>query len=403
MNYYPYRRILFARFSGLIGPVPLDVEATFRLASNLATVQLLGFVMTAAILLEIGIQPYISVLLDSHSRKEIQFLNLMIFSSAMMVCGILTSLLGTGKYWYSVAFIAVDLYYFVSYQAYAALAQELVPGKIAGSYNGFAEIVGQSPVFVGGILSAVLWNFVGFGGIMLLCAAVTILGTLPLKSLPARNVGTGLSKKRPRKPGHYMSGKFRSILYIFLLNAPYVAVVSGNYLKPIFIAQVLSGSPGTLGLSESVYAGMAALTGILAPVMIQRVGEFSSAMIFSAIYAAASLLMPLLPFIWIFFMLQALHGTGNPGNRISRNTIVMKNVPKEEIGRFNGSVNLLTMLSRVLILAAYIITLNTAGVRVLMEVTAIGVCLAMLVAGIIKRGDPLGEFFASRNAAGSDQ
>ena len=166
---------------------------------------------------------------------------------------------------------------------------------------------------------------------------------------------------------------------------PYVAVVSGNYLKPIFIAQLLNGTPGTLAESEIIYALSAVAAGILAPLLIKKMGEFRSAMMFSLIYVAGSLLMPMFPIIAIFFLFQASHGTGNAGNRISRNTLVMRNVPAEEIGRFNGNVYILTVAARISLLVLYILTIELIGVRMLMIITGSIVLIAVFAGTALRR------------------
>lgn len=386
-----YPRLLLERFFGLMGPVPLDIEAVFRLASIPSYVQSLGTIMILTILLEIVIQPFLSSLLDRHNRKTVLLCNQVLSSSIMIAMGAFLYSRSTGQPWYLSSVLVVDIYYFVEYQAYAAMAKEVVAANNAGAYNGIAELVSQSPIIIGGVMSAFLWTFIGFSGILLLAGILTLAATPLLFSLQVPFSENHFPENKARQPGSYITGAFRPVLYIFLLNIPYVAVVSGNYLKPVFIARVLSGNPGTLGLSESIYAGMASVTGLIAPLVVKKAGEFRSAMIFSIIYAAGSVLMPLFPVVGLFFIFQASHGMGNPGNRISRNTLVMRKVPREQIGRFNGSVNLLDMICRVAVLSIYIAAVNVLGVRFLMEATAAGVCIAMLAAMALHGSDPMRE------------
>ncbi len=392
-------KLLLGRFFGLMGPVPLDIEAVFRLASIPSYVQSLGTIMIITLLLEIGIQPFLSTLLDRYDRKRVQLFSQVCASFAMIAMGIYTQMRGAGQCWYLASVLLVDVYYFVSYQAYAAMAQDVVSARNAGTYSGIAELVSQFPVIMGGVLVAFLWSSVGFPGILML-AGLTILAATPvLILLPIPPVMSKIPEVRTERAAGYMRANFSPVLYIFLLNIPYVAVVSGNYLKPVFIARVLSGNPGTLGVSESIYAGMASLTGLIAPLAVKKAGEFRSAMIFSTIYAAGSLLMPLFPLAALFFIFQVSHGMGNPGNRISRNTLVLKNVPREQIGRFNGSVNILDMICRVALLSIYITFINGLGVRFLMEVTAVVVCIATLAAMALHKRDPMKGFHPSEGSA----
>ena len=95
--------------------------------------------------------------------------------------------------------------------------------------------------------------------------------------------------------------------------------------------------------------------------------------------------MPMFPIIAIFFLFQVSHGTGNAGNRISRNTLVMRNVPAEEIGRFNGNVHILAVIARISLLVLYILTIELIGVRMLMIITGSMVLIAVIAGTALRR------------------
>ncbi|MEM0156603.1 MAG: MFS transporter [Thermoplasmataceae archaeon] len=374
-----------ARFSSLIAPVPADIDIVFRLADNRSFLTAFGFAMILSLVAELMIQPYLSRVIDRIERRKIQAVNQLVFAISVMTVGLEISLLGHLEAALLIMLVLIETYYTVAYQVYASIAQSLINHRDAGNYSGLSEILGQTPVIIGAAISAIFWNIVPLPYILVASGVVGIFLLFPLARVrnTSATVLTGQSTHSTRPAVRKM--KMSSVIFIFLFNMPYVAVVSGNYLKPIFIAQLLHGTPGTLAESEIVYAISAVMAGLLAPLAIKKIGEFRSAMMFSLVYVAGSILMPLFPLIAIFFILQSSHGTGNAGNRISRNTLVMRNVPAGEIGHFNGKVQMLAVTSRILLLLLYILTIELIGVRLLMIITGIMVLAAVTAGALLRR------------------
>ncbi|NON63352.1 hypothetical protein HLB03_11685, partial [Acidianus sp. DSM 29099] len=73
----------------------------------------------------------------------------------------------------------------------------------------------------------------------------------------------------------------------------YISVITGNYIKPIFISQTLKGTAQTLSYSEGIYALAGISIGILTPYLIKIKEAFSIAVLMAVIYCIGSLLMPL--------------------------------------------------------------------------------------------------------------
>ena len=374
-----------ARFASLIAPVPADIDIIFRLADHRSFLAAFGSVMILSLVAELLIQPFLSRAIDRFNRKRIQVINQALFSISAVAAGFEIFLWGRIEAILLIMLLTIEIYYTISYQVYASMAQSIIRRKDAGNYNGLSEILGQTPVIMGALLSALLWSIMPLPYILLASGAAGMLFLLPLTYV--RNASLQVSAQHSTSAGISMSRKMRwsTVLFIFLFNMPYVAVVSGNYLKPIFIAQLLKGSPGTLAESEIIYAISAVAAGMLAPFLIKKMGEFQSAMMFSLIYVAGSIMMPMFPIIGIFFLFQVSHGTGNAGNRISRNTLVMRNVPAEEIGRFNGNVQILVVMARISLLVLYILTIELIGVRMLMVITGAVVLTAVLAGTALRR------------------
>ncbi len=384
-GYNQFRNLSLARFASLIAPVPADIDIVFRLANNRSFLAAFGIAMLLSLVVELMIQPYLSRIIDRMERRKIQAVNQIVFAISVMAVGLEIVLLGNIEAALLVMLVLIETYYTVAYQVYASIAQSLIKRRDAGNYSGLSEILGQTPVILGAAISAIFWNMIPLPYILVASGAAGIFLLFPLAFV--RNAGATVlaGQNTPSAEPVIRKMKLSSVIFIFLFNMPYVAVVSGNYLKPIFIAQLLHGTPGTLAESEIIYAVSAVVAGLLAPLAIKKIGEFRSAIMFSLIYVAGSILMPLFPLIAIFFILQFSHGTGNAGNRISRNTLVMRNVPAGEIGQFNGKVQILAVASRILLLILYIMAIELIGVRMLMIMTGIIVLAAVTAGALLRR------------------
>lgn len=226
-----FRNLSMARFASLIAPVPADTDTIFRLSADRSFLGAFGYIMILSLVVELLIQPHLSRAIDRINRKGIQMINQTLFSVSALSAGLLTAISGHVEAVLLIMLLIIEVYYTVSYRVYASVAQSVIKLKDAGNYNGVSEILSQSPVIMGGLLSALLWNIVPLQYIFLASGMAGMLFLLPLSYV--RNAGaqvsSGHSSGSGISRGHRMG--WMTILFVFLLNMPYVAVVSGNYLK----------------------------------------------------------------------------------------------------------------------------------------------------------------------------
>ena len=166
-----------------------------------------------------------------------------------------------------------------------------------------------------------------------------------------------------------------------------MAIVAGNLLKPIFLAHYLNGNASLLADSEGIYAALAMATGFVAPKLMKRLGEMRSIYVFTAIFFSGSILIPAVPILQLYLVFQMLHGFGNPGVRIARNSMAMRSTPSGEMGMFNGSVSLLTILGRLAIMGFCIFALDYIGVKILLFLMGIMVLFSVAIAGLMWKGN----------------
>ena len=381
-----YVRFNTARFLSLVSIVPIEIYVVFQMAENAEYYTILGLSLLLPLFLELLLQSKISQIIDSTPRRKILVFNEVCNTSFLIITAILFVYSRDIRMFLDFGvLISVEIYLFLAYQTYMALAREIVSTGSFGKYNGLSEILGQLPILLGAFVSSIIFLRIGFLGLILIGVALHLSAVHELMKINEKfwAIPSNRGENSLVQSFRYMKNNLRSIFFIFLLNVPFMAIVAGNLLKPIYIASFLQGNASLLAASEGIYALLAMITGFVAPGMMNRLGEMRSVYLFTAIFFIGSVLIPTVPVIPLYLVFQMLHGFGNPGVRIARNSMVMRSTPVEEMGRFNGSVSFLTIISRIMIIGLCIVSLNFLGVRLLLLLMGILVLVSVTFAGFM--------------------
>ncbi len=386
-----YARLNLARFLSLVSLVPIEIYVSFQMADNRNFYGYLGLSLVLPLFVELLMQSKISHLIDSNSRRKVLMINEACNSAFLFAVLATTYIWGASNVFLDFsALISVELFLFVAYQAYMALAAEIVKDSAIARYNGLSEILGQLPVLLGSFASSIIFLAIGFRGLIVIGIVLHLSALYELRRIEERFSlkATNETKNSLKESISYLKGNLRSVFFIFLLNVPYMAIVAGNLLKPIFLASFLNGNAPLLAESEGIYATLAIVTGFVAPMLMRKIGEMRSVYVFTAIFFSGSILIPAVPILQLFLVFQMLHGFGNPGVRIARNSMTMRSIPLGEMGRFNGSVSLLTIVGRLLIMGFCILAIDYIGVKILLFLMGLMVLLSVSIAGIMWKGSP---------------
>ena len=388
------KRFVVARFLSIMSLFPVEIFITFQLSSSPLYFGLFGATILAGLIARFFFQPILSDVIDRYSRVRIQITAQIISTTFLMSIFLLFNFVGSATPGiYVLIAIVNDLYYMVSYQVQQALAQSVFSRNMYGRLNGINEIMGQLPVVLGAAMTSLVLIFLNFRELILISALFQVVGIIAFWTVrddfePAVNPKKGGVHSNYSESYRYLRKNRKPVLFIYLLNFPFIAVVAGNFLKPIFIVRVLAQSSSFLAISESVYAGVAIIAGVIVPLVMERVGGMKTVYICTTIFFVGSLLIPVAPLWYLFLIFQILHGFGNPGTRIARNTVVMKSVPKNEMGRFNGSVQLLTTMTRIVLISVSMLEVLSAGAGTLILVIGTIVFVAEVLAGILLSRNP---------------
>ena len=116
---------------------------------------------------------------------------------------------------------------------------------------------------------------------------------------------------------------------------PFVAIMVGNFLSPIYVREVLHQGPQVYGIGEVNYAVGATVAGLSIPAINARIGLVPTLLCTIAVYGLAASLNPMAPLVLVFLISYALQGWGNAGSRVARTILVLKTVPNGVVGRVN--------------------------------------------------------------------
>ncbi|WP_297217558.1 MFS transporter [Thermoplasma sp.] len=385
-----YSTLLYnsSKILALSSTYPVEIYTMFLLSlSNPGKIQF-GTIMILSLIFSMFIDPFLGKIIDSFPRRRLiemlqtisilfEMFSLLLWHFHMMQRVLVLSVL----------LIYINVSSSVYFDMMRALLQTISHQTAYLRMNGIAEASGQFPSLLGSAIAVPALLLIGPQGSLALAIIIQIISLLfislieenfkPVRSLRDKKIKhNGVLSMIRRYP--------KQTFLIYFLNFPFIMIIVGNLLKPIFIVNVIHGNVSDISFSEMDYAAFAALTG-LAISMFPRGNELANSFIFFAIYIAALLLMPFSSNFIFFMIFQSLHGIGNPGTRINRNSFVMKHVPMEMLGRFSSGVSLLSTITTMAILIAVTLEINSISIIVIFLALGTLSIAAMIMAFLLKQ------------------
>jgi MFS family permease len=366
------RRLLVANTLGSIGSgitifaVPWllvnqpDGNAAFRWTTIVTTVVL--FLL----------MPAWGAWVDCHSRKvALLGSEAWGFAATLVMAGVVYFSSGPTTGQLMAIYFAGMLYYTLHYPAKFALIQQLFDKSRYQSLVGLLEIQGQTAMMIAGGLGGLLVVHLPLWAILLLDAA-TYLASFALQStLPYTATHLAApAAAAPAKPAGLWSGvaegfrwlRDRPRLAIFFTCTllPFVIVMAGNYLFPIYVAQTLRAGPGWFAAGEIAFALGAIAAGFVLPKLVARHSAGTTIPATMLVFLAGLLLLVFVPLPPAFLASGILLGFGNAGCRVARSALLLHTVPNEFMGRVGGFYNVLDRILRTVLVTCMVI-IDTQG------------------------------------------
>ncbi|HEY2423047.1 MAG TPA: MFS transporter [Chthoniobacterales bacterium] len=302
---------------------------------------ILGYSNVAVTLLILFLLPYFGKIVDRYSRKRVVlvYLGSAVVLDALIVAVILGE--GSTKIWELLTvFCFGSLGASVYYPAQFALSQEVIAPERYESLSGAIEIQWQAGSMFAGALGAWLIAVIPFWGVLCIDAAAylsafLIMSRLQYQRAQERSMAPASAWAMLIEGLQYLRGRPRLSVVMLASYLPFLAIMVGNFLSPIFVREVLRGGPQVYGIGEVSYAVGATLAGLSVPAINARIGLVPTLFCTIAVYGVAASLNPMAPIAIVFFVSYVLQGWGNAGSRVARTILVLKTVPNGVVGRVN--------------------------------------------------------------------
>lgn len=255
-------------------------------------------------------------------------------------------------------YFAGMVYYSLHYPAKFAFVQQTLPPSQYQSLMGLLEVQGQTAMMIAGALGGILVDRVPLWVILAADAGTYLASFLIQATLPYTPTHLQPAGERP----HFWRGLTAGVSWLaarprlaVLLTCtlmPFVVVMSGNYLFPIYVAQTLQAGALTFAGGEMAFAAGAIVAGLALPRLLSRHSAATTLPATMLIFLAGMLLLLVLQLPAAFILAAALIGCGNAGCRVARSALLLRVVPQEVMGRVSSFYQILDRLLRTALVLA---------------------------------------------------
>lgn len=313
------------------------VGANWVLMDKTGSAQLVGLLLTTNVLAGFIASPIIGVLTDRFNRKS---LLLTLYTIQIVLLIFLAVLIISNDFYvlYVFLFTIINGLGWTTYMATSrSLMQELLTNEQYVEGNAIVEISLQVGMFTAGAASGVLYEFIGFGWLLMLNAAAIFISSLCLVGIryyPTSTSGSHSSIVQDFKAGiSYLKKEYWLLIFGIASILPAVSTMLFNVVLPGYVTEIIKGNSIVFGLSDMFYGIGGFVSGFIASRII-RIMSYRAAI--SSTFLFSILILGSLVFsenAWILFGVCLLFGMGNSSLRIWMNARIMECVPKAYLGR----------------------------------------------------------------------
>ena len=329
------------------------------------------------------VTPYYGAWVDRHSRKKALLASELwglFATTALAITGL--TLGGYATWQLMTIYFAGMLYYTLHYPAKFAMIQQMFDRSQYQSLIGLLEVQGQTAMMIAGGLGGVLVEHVSMSTILLFDAATYLISfviqaTLPYEATHLAKSGAAepLAGPKERKPVRYdnpsvwtsviegwrwLRDRPRLTIFFTCSLVPFLVVMAGNYLFPIYVAQTLQASAVWFAGGEITFALGAIAAGFLLPKLIGQHSAANTIPVTMLVFLAGLLLLIMLQLPVPYLLAGVLLGFGNAGCRVARSALMLHLIPNEVMGRVGGFYHVLDRVLRTVLVLAMIV-IDTHG------------------------------------------
>lgn len=321
-------------------------------------------IVTTAILLLI--MPWYGSRVDRSSRKT------MVLASEVfgaVATAFMAAWVGVNRDFGSAALMVIYFcgmfYYTLHYPAKWAMVQQIFDRSQYQQLTGLMEVQGQTAMLAAGALGGVAVAHLPLWAILAVdcstyCASFLILRTIPYAATHLAAPGpTGAGTARTGNVLHriwegwrWLASRPRLAWFFTCTLMPFVLVMAGNYLVPVYVNQTLRAGAGTFAISEIMFAVGAVAAGLVLPRLIAQHHAYTTLPVTMAIFLVGLCLQATLPYAAAFLIAMTLLGFGNAGCRVARSALMLNLVSNDVMGRITVFYSVLDRVLRTLLVSS---------------------------------------------------
>lgn len=350
-------------------------------ASILKAPALLGLMYTLTLCGSAFWGIYAGTLIDKYPRKKIFIWFSVIGGSLLLIASASGYMLGMVPVFMIILVFAATWYYNnIYFPTMYAFAQEVCEAKDYGRVNSFIEIQSQAINILSGGAAAMLLQGIDIDSFHLFGMTIPFHMHITPWSLGSIFLTDGITyfiaimlimqiKYTPHTEKHHEEGgildrlktgrdflKKHSSLLIFGVTSLSVFVVVLTHvilLMPLYVKNHLNQSAGVYAMMDVYYAIGALLAGIWIRKLFRNISTVKAILIFMVVTALILLICFITRSSAIFFAFSFMLGCSNAGIRVLRITYLFHHVPNQVIGRVNSTLNVMSVMCRILLSAIF--------------------------------------------------
>jgi MFS family permease len=380
------RRLLLANITGSVGSGITIIAIPWLLVQRPNGDRLYGYVTVATTIALFVIAPYYGSWLDRHSRKFALLAGEVLGAAATLTMAVWIALTGETAAWQLLTlFFTGMLYYTLHYPAKFAFIQQIFEKRHYQQLMGLMEIQGQTASMLAGGLASVLLDHVPFYSILLFDAGTylfsfIIQSTLPYKATHLNPTVVAHNAWRSLAEGlRWLRARPQFTVFILCAMTPFIAVMTGHYLFPIYVQKVLHAPASVFGQGEMAFAFGALLAGIVGPRLLTRLAAPNVALGMIALFIVGLVLLGGFHNVYLFYLALLLLGLGNSGSRVARGSVLLHEVPNAIMGRVNVAFATADRVVRTILqfAAIYVVVRADASLAFVGLILFVGLALAL--------------------------
>lgn len=365
------QRLLLANITGSIGSGVTVFAVPWLLVHQPGGNAVFGTVTLVTTVVLFLFMPYYGVWVDRHSRKTMLLASELFGLVATTGMAAVGALAGRYDAWQlATIYFCGMLYYTLHYPAKFPFLQQIIAKSQYQSLMGLMEIQGQTAMMIAGGLGALLIEHVSLTTILLLDASTYLFSFLIQSTIPYESTHLRAGDAPPASAWRAIAEGWawlreRPQLTVFFAASllPFIVIMVGNYLFPIYVAQTLRAGAWVFGAGEIVFAAGAILAGASLPRLIAQHSARQTVPAAMAAFAAGLAVIVFLPFTGPYLVAALLLGFGNAGIRVARSAAMLHLVDNRVMGRVGSFFHAYDRVLRTALTSAAIALVGAGGAR----------------------------------------